>query len=140
MGTIARGILLIALMGGLSQCDLKAGELEVGLSAGVVDSIGVAGAYIKKNKYTIDAHVGVEENKEAISVGLYRELVNLSSIGLKIGVGLSTNKSEILDNNLIKTRTYQGYDVDLNYDIGKVKLRTTINSNGDIKAGVGFSF
>ena len=136
MGTLARIILVVAIIGGLSECQ----AFEAGISGGLIDKVGVVGAYVKKGKYTVDAHVGMEEDKQAMSVGIYRELFNFSDLGLKIGAGLSTNKVESIENNLKKKRTYQGYDLELNYDIGKFNIRSTVNSNGDIKSGIGFSF
>ena len=138
METLTKIILVVAIIGGLSQCSAEA--IEIGLSAGSVNKIPVAGAYVKKGKYSMDGHMGMEENKKAMSVGFYREVVDFKSLGLQIGVGLSANKTEETKYNLKESRTYQGYDLELNYDLKKFKIRTIVNSNGDVKAGLGFSF
>ena len=113
---------------------------EAGISGGTVDKVQVAGAYIKKGKYSVDAHMGMDKKAKAMSMGIAREVLNFSDLGLKIGVGLSANKTEKTENNITTIRTYQGYDLELNYDVKKFRIRTIINSNGDIKAGIGFSF
>ena len=136
MEKLIKGLLLVSLMVGLNN----AYAIELGVSTGIVGKVNVAGAYVKKGKYTIDGHMGMNDKDSAVSLGIYRELVDISQLGLKVGVGLSTNKTEMLENNLKVKRVYQGYDLELNYDVKKFKLRTTINSNGDIKAGIGFSF
>ena len=138
METLTKIILAVAIIGGLSQCNAQA--IEVGISGGSVSDIPVAGAYVKKGKYSIDGHMGMEESKKAMSIGIYRELINLKSFGLQLGVGLSANKTEEIKYNLKKSRTYQGYDVELNYSLKQFRIRTTVNSNGDVKAGLGFSF
>ena len=137
METLAKIILTVALIGGFSQ---YANALEAGISAGTVDKIAVYGAYIKKGKYSVDGHMGMEDTSKAMSVAVHREVFNFSDLGLTVGAGLSANQSEVIENNLTKKRTYQGYELELDYNLGKANIRTTINSNGDVKAGVGFSF
>ena len=113
-------------------------EITVTAGAGMVDKVAVGGIGVKRGKYTIDGHVGMGENKSAVSVGVYRELIKFSDLG--IGVGLSANQSKELKGKIETKRTYQGYDLQLDYDFEKVKMRGTINGNGDVKVGIGFSF
>ena len=116
----------------------EATEITVTAGAGMVDKVAVGGIGVKRGKYTIDAHVGMGEKKSAISVGVYRELIKFSDLG--IGVGLSANESKSLKGKIETKRTYQGYDLQLDYDFGKAQMRGTINGNGDVKVGIGFSF
>ena len=130
---------VFVVLNAMAMCS-NANALEVGISGGTVNQIVVGGAYIKKGKYTLDGHIGSEIDKKATAISVTRELIDFSDLGLKIGVGLSANKSEVFKNRINTKRVYQGYDLDLNYKAGKLNIRTTINSNGDVKAGIGFDF
>ena len=130
---------LFVIVNAMVMCS-NANALEVGASAGTVNKLTVGGLYIKSGKYTLDGHIGSELHKKATAISVTRELIDFSELGLKIGVGLSANKSEVFKNRINTKRVYQGYDLDLNYKAGKINIRSTINSNGDVKAGIGFDF
>ena len=113
----------------------KTKDLRVLGEVGVVNGNVTGGVSVKRNKYTMDLHVG----KGTKSVGIAREVLTLEQLSL--GVGLSANKSETLKGNLKKVRTYQGYDLNIEYKFqNKMSIRGNINSNGDVKAGFGWSF
>ena len=113
----------------------KTKDLRVLGEVGVINGNVTGGVSVKRNKYTVDLHVG----KGTKSVGVARELLTLDKLSL--GAGLSANKSETVKGSLKKVRTYQGYDLNIEYKFdNKMSIRGNINSNGDVKAGFGWSF
>ena len=138
MKTLAKVLLATALIGGFSQlAEAGSKKLSVTGEAGFVGNGVTVGASVKRGKYTGDVHVGTGK-KKVISIGIYRDVLTLDNI--KLGVGLSANQIKSQKGKILKTTTYQGYDVQLEYGFGKYKVRGTVNSNGDVKAGFGFSF
>ena len=138
MKTLAKIILGVALFGGLSQFAEAGGKkLSVTGEAGFVSGEVTVGTSVKRGKYTGDVHVGTGD-KKVISVGVFRDLITLDNITL--GAGLSATEVKSQRGKIQKTVTSQGFDAQIEYGFGKYKVRGTINSNGDVKAGFGFSF
>ena len=93
------------------------------------------GVSVKRNKYTADIHVG----KGTTSVGVARELLKLESLSL--GAGLSANKTEVTKGKVKTVRTYQAFDLNIEHKFkNNMSIRGSVNTNGDFKAGFGWSF
>ena len=137
---LAKTIIAVSLLAGLSQfaesSELrKTKDLRVLGEVGVVNGNMTGGVSVKRNKYTADIHVG----KGTTSVGVARELLKLESLSL--GAGLSANKTEVTKGKIRSIRTYQAFDLNIeNKFKNNMSIRGSINTNGDFKAGFGWSF
>ena len=128
---------LVISLGSLAEASelKKTKDLRVLGEVGVVNGNVTGGVSVKRNKYTADVHVG----KGTTSVGVARELISLEQLSL--GAGLSANKTEVTTGKIKSVRTYQGLDLNIEYKFNnKAAIRGSINTNGDFKAGFGWSF
>ena len=137
---LAKTIIAVSLLAGFSQfaesSELrKTKDLRVLGEVGVVNGNMTGGVSVKRNKYTADIHVG----KGTTSVGVAREVLKLGNLGL--GAGLSAGKSEETKGKIRSIRTYQAFDLNIeNKFKNNMSIRGSINTNGDFKAGFGWSF
>ena len=128
---------MVVSLGSLAEASelKKTKDLRVLGEVGVVNGNLTGGVSVKRNKYTADVHVG----KGTTSVGIAREVLKLGNLGL--GVGLSASETKTQTGKINSIRTYQAFDLNIeNKFENNMSIRGSINTNGDFKAGFGWSF